>query len=380
MIERYLQKDIALKFFKSKAIILLGPRQTGKTTLIKKILEPYMSDSLILDGDNPIVRNLLENADLNRLNQIIGKNKIVFIDEAQRITNIGITSKIIVDQLPDIQLILSGSSSFELTQLMHEPLTGRKWAYNLWPISWQEWQMHVGFVDAHKDLENRLVFGFYPDVLNHSTEQERVLRELAESYLYKDVLMFGNIKKPKEIQKLLQALSFQIGSEVSYNELSEMSGLDPKTVNTYISILEDAFVIFRLPAFSRNLRNEIKKSRKIYFYDNGIRNAIIGQFQNFSIRNDIGALWENFLVSERLKYLHYNNIYSNTYFWRTTQQQEIDYLEEYNGKIDAYEFKLNPNKKPKFSKSFTNSYKSSTSVINKDNFREFLFPSSHTTT
>ncbi len=372
MIKRLLEPQIVEKLFKKKAIVVSGPRQTGKTTLIKKVLSQRPEPVLYIDGDSPVTYRLLSRPSPSQLKQIIANHKIVFIDEAQRIPDIGITCKIIIDSFPDVQLIISGSSSFELTQKMHEPLTGRQWTYHLYPMSWKEWQDEIGYLQAEESLENRLVFGFYPDVLNHSQEEKRVLKELTESYLYKDVLLYANLKKAEEIQKLLQALSYQVGHEVSYSELSEITGLDPKTVDKYITVLEQAFVVFRLGAFSRNLRNEIKKSRKIYFYDNGVRNAVIGQFQNFQIRNDKGALWENFLVSERLKWLSYNHIYANTYFWRTTQQQEIDYIEERNGKIAAYEFKLNPKKKFKFSVTFTKEYQSENTVINRENFRDFV--------
>ncbi len=372
MIIRQITSQIEEKFFKGKAIFILGPRQTGKTTLIRNLLKGRPEPVLFLDGDNPLTLRILNRPGLVQLKQIIGTHKIVFIDEAQRIPDIGITSKILIDNLPDIQLIITGSSAFELTQKMHEPLTGRIWKYYLYPISWSEWEKYSGYLQAEETLEKRLVFGFYPDVINNPFDEERILRELTDSYLYKDVLLYANLKKTNEIQKLLQALAFQVGSEVSFKELSETTGLDNKTVDKYISVLEQAYVVFRLGSFSRNLRNELKKSRKIYFYDNGIRNAIIGQLQNFQLRNDTGALWENFLVSERLKWLKYNSIYANTFFWRTAQQQEIDYIEEINGRITAYEFKLNPKRQVKFSSTFIKTYNAEIKAINRDNFREFV--------
>ena len=271
-----------------------------------------------------------------------------------------------------MQLILSGSSSFDLYSKANEPLTGRKWTFNLWPVSWEEWQNHVGYVKAEQDVENRLVFGFYPDVLNHEENPEQVLAELAESYLYKDILMFEGLKKPTAIKKLLQALAFQVGSEVSLQELGQTIGIDPKTVNVYIDILEKAYIIFRLTPISRNLRNEIKAKNKVYFCDNGIRNAVIGQLQPLAIRQDIGILWENFMVSERVKQISINNYLRNYYFWRTTQQQEVDYIEEVNGEFFAYEFKWSEKKKIKFPKTFSNNYKSVDKGINKSNFREFV--------
>lgn len=372
MIIRELEDQIKHRLFSGKAIILLGPRQTGKTTLLKMILKDHSDVSIYLNGDDPTIIQLLKRPNTQQLKQLIANSKIVFIDEAQRIPEIGLTSKLIIDQFKSVQLILSGSSAFELSQEMHEPLTGRKWTYKLWPVSWGEWENHIGFLEAEQDLENRLIYGFYPDVLNYRSESKVILKELAESYLYKDILMFGNIKKPTEIQKLLQALAFQIGNEVSMNELSETVGIDSKTVAKYIDILEKTYVIFRLDSFSRNLRNEIKKNKKIYFVDNGIRNAIIGQMQPLALRNDIGSLWENFLISERLKILNYSNTFANSYFWRTRQQQEIDYIEESEGKIYAFEFKWSEKRKVKISKTFTNTYNSQNKIIHRKNFRDFL--------
>lgn len=371
MIKRILENSISDKMHKGKAIILVGPRQVGKTTLLKGILQS-ISNVLILNGDDPTTQRILNRPNQMQLKQIVGNNKIVFIDEAQRINEIGITAKLMVDEFPDVQLIMTGSSAFELSQQTHEPLTGRKWSFNLWPISWQEWQEHIGFIQSEQDLENRLVLGFYPDVLNDQNNSTRVLLELADSYLYKDVLIYGNLKKPEEIQKLLQAISYQIGNEVSLRELGEIVGIDPKTAERYIGILEKAFIIFRLSPFSRNLRNEIKSNRKIYFYDNGIRNAIIGQLQPLSARQDIGQLWENFLISERFKRLNYSGLLHNKYFWRTAQQQEVDYVEERNGNLYGYEFKWSEKRKFSFPKTFTTTYNSENLLVNRENFRDFL--------
>jgi len=373
MIERTLKEQICNRFFSGKAILVTGPRQAGKTTLIKNILIER-KDVLFLDGDDPAIMKLLDRPNTEQLKQIIGTYKIVFVDESQRINEIGLTAKIIVDQMPEVQLILSGSSSFDLMNQTHEPLTGRKWTFSLWPVSWIEWQSHTGYVKAEQDLENRLVFGFYPDVLVHALDQEIILKELTESYLYKDVLIYANIKKPDSIQKLVQALAWQVGNEVVYSEVAEICGLDPKTVASYIEILEKAYVVFRLPSFSRNLRNEIKSGRKVYFYDNGVRNTVIGQLQPLALRKDIGALWENFLVSERRKYLNYSRSGCNTYFWRTKQQQEVDYVEEENGKIYGFEFKWSPKQTKRLPLTFSDSYNSIDQCITRENFREFIQP------
>lgn len=371
MIQRLLSERIESKLFQGKAILVSGARQVGKTTLLKAMLEKYPGNILYLDGDDVTIQNLMSRPNTQQLKQIIGNNKIVFLDEAQGIPEIGLTSKIIVDQFKDVQLILSGSSSFELYNKVNEPLTGRKWSFNLWPVSWEEWQNHAGYVKAAQDIENRLVFGFYPDVLLHEENQTLVLSELADSYLYKDILMYEGLKKPAVLKKLLQALAYQVGSEVSLQELAQTVGADPKTVNTYIDILEKAWIVFRLTPLSRNLRNEIKAKNKIYFYDNGIRNAVIRQFQALPIRQDIGILWENFLISERLKQIR-KEIPRNYYFWRTTQQQEVDYVEEVNGKFYGYEFKWNEKKKIKFPLTFTKNYNALNLGINKTNFREFV--------
>jgi len=318
------------------------------------------------------VRRLLDSPNTEQLRQILGNSRLVFIDEAQRIANIGLTAKIIIDQFQEKQLILSGSSSFNLSTTMEEPLTGRKWSYEIFPVSWQEWQDHIGYLKAEQDLDNRLVFGLYPDVLTNRDDQREILRELVESYLYKDVLAYAGLRKPGEIQKLTQALAFQVGQVVVYQEVGQLIGLDPKTIQRYIEILEKAYVLFRVPAFSRNLRNEIKTNRKIYFYDNGIRNAVIGGLQPLQNRNDTGALWENFLMSERRKLLQYHKKNADMYFWRTSQQQEIDYVEEEDGNLSAFEFKWNPKKKARFPKTFQNNYNATSQVITRNNFREFV--------
>jgi hypothetical protein len=374
MIQRFLEEAIRKRLFAGKVIIITGPRQVGKTTLVKQILTER-HDVLFLDGDDPTIIRLLERPNTEQIRQIIGNHNIVFIDESQRIKDIGLTAKIIVDQIPSVQLILSGSSSFELLNYTNEPLTGRKWTFSLWPVSWMEWQNHAGYVKAAQDLENRLVFGFYPDVLVNPLDQEIVLKELTESYLYKDILIFANIKKPDSIQKLLQALAWQVGNEVVYSEVAEICGLDPKTVASYIEILERAGVVFRLPSFSRNLRNEIKTGRKIYFYDNGIRNAVIGQFQVTQLRKDVGILWENFLISERRKWLDYSKSSANQYFWRTKQQQEVDYVELDNSNVYGFEFKWNPKQSKRLPTTFSSSYNSINQCITNENFRGFVNPS-----
>lgn len=370
MIRRTLTKRIDSKIGRGKAILLIGPRQVGKTTLIRSYLKG--EDYVFFDGDDPVTRTLLDTPNTEQIRSLLGAKKIVFIDEAQRINNIGLTMKIMVDQFKEVQLWISGSSSFSLFNELNEPLTGRKWEYELFPISWEELEEELGQQTAERQLEDRLVFGMYPDVINHPGEEVEILQNLTSSYLYKDVLAHTGIRKPDVLDKLVRALALQVGSEVNYNELSRLIGVDRNTIEKYISILEKGYVIFRLPSYSRNVRNEIKKGRKIYFYDNGIRNMVIGSMNKLPLRADVGALWENFLIAERIKQNKYKFTLARPYFWRTTQQQEIDYIEEVGPSLKAYEFKWNPRKKAKLSKTFMKEYDADGFVISRDNFRTFV--------
>lgn len=372
MIKRTLSQKLAAHFFKGKAIILLGPRQVGKTTLIKDLLSS--EEYLFLNGDDPAVRNMLEGASTTKLQTIIGKHRIVFIDEAQRIADIGITLKLITDQFKNVQLLVSGSSALEINNNTQESLTGRKFEYHLYPISWQELEENLGYVETSNQLEERLVYGMYPDVINNRSNAYEVLKQLASSYLYKDVLSLAGIRKPELLEKLLKALALQLGNEVSYNELANLLGIDKITVSRYIDILEKSFIIFQLNSFSSNQRNEIKNNRKIYFYDNGIRNMIINNVNPLELRADKGALWENFLIAERIKIQAYHALYSNNYFWRTIQKQEIDFIEEFSGKIKAYEFKWRSGGRNKIPRTFLEKYHAEGTVIDKENFRTFVIP------
>lgn len=372
MIRRLLEQKIRERLFKGKAIILTGPRQTGKTTLLRQIFDE-MRDVLWLDGDDTETRILLEEVSIAKWSRIIKNAQVVVVDEAQRVRDIGIKLKLVTDHFPGVQLVASGSSALELANQINEPLTGRKWHYQLFPLSYEELETHHGFVAENRLLPDRLVYGSYPDVVSHPEEARDTLNQLADSFLYKDVLMWERIKKPEKLMKLLQALAFQLGQEVSYHELGQITDLDNQTVENYITLLEQMFIIFRLPPLSRNLRKELKTKRKIYFYDNGIRNALIAQYQPLALRQDVGALWENWFISERKKWLHYHSMYANTYFWRTQDQQEIDYVEERDGYFWAYELKWNPKAKASFSKTFLDAYpQHHTCVVHKDNFFEFL--------
>jgi predicted AAA+ superfamily ATPase len=309
----------------------------------------------------------------SRLKNIFQDKKNVIIDEAQLIPEIGITLKLISDQLKEVQLFVSGSSSIDLTSQINEPLTGRKLEYQMYPVSFAEMVKHHGLLEEKRQLPHRLIFGSYPEIITSPGSEVLLLKNIAGSYLFKDILSFGEIKKPVVLEKLLKALALQVGNEVSFNELSQIVGADKETVEKYIDLLEKAFIVFRLNALNRNVRNEIKKGKKIYFIDNGIRNAVIGNFMFWENRLDKGALWENYLVSERIKLLNYNGFYGSYYFWRTTQQQEIDFIEEQDGKFKVFEFKLNPKKQTKLSVTFKNAYLADEcQTISLQNVEEFL--------
>ncbi len=372
MINRILLNNISQKLFKNKAIILLGPRQVGKTTILKQLAKQN-KNVFWINADNIEDRELMAQPSAARLKALLGTYSIVIIDEAQRIKDIGVKLKLITDELQDVQLIATGSSSFELSNSINESLTGRKYEYQMLPLSFDELVNNSNLLDELKMLNHRLIYGSYPDVINNTGNEKEILQQLTNSYLYKDILEWNRIKKSDKLIKLLQAISFQVGNQVSYHELGQIVGLNSETVESYINLLEQSFVIFRLSSFSRNLRNELKKSHKIYFYDNGVRNALIANYNPINLRNDIGALWENYLISERIKYCEYNHIYSNKYFWRTHSGQEIDYIEEREGKLFAYEFKWNPNKNIKTPIAFKKAYFDyEFKVINKENYEIFI--------
>ena len=370
---RSIESDIQNRLFSGKAIIVYGPRQSGKTTMIKYLIEPHSSDTLWLNGDSPDIRSMLENVTVTKWKAILGHKKIIVIDEAQRIANIGLSMKLLVDELPEIQLIATGSSAFELADKTAEPLTGRKFEYYLLPLSFTEMCAAHGLLEEKRSLEQRMLYGSYPEIVSKPHDAQTLLSSLAGSYLYKDLLMLENIKKPQLLDKLIRAVALQIGSEVSTSEIAKLIGADNKTVDKYIDLLEKAYVIFTLPAFSRNARKEIRKGRKIFFYDLGIRNAVLGNFVPLSSRTDIGGLWENYLILERIK-LQCNQAFPpRHYFWRTTDQKEVDYLEESNDILNAWEFKWNKNSKGKIPLTFTNTYpKAQTAVITSENYDDFL--------
>lgn len=370
MITRTITQNLIADCDNKKAIVVIGPRQVGKTTLIQKIVEG--KKTLFLNGDDPQTRLQLATANSQFLLQLVTDYDTIVIDEAQRIENVGVAVKMLIDAKLNKQFILTGSSSLDLGNKINEPLTGRKWEHQLFPLSWSEIKNHYSFANAYARLEEFLIYGMYPEVVTEANKQKRLL-QLSGSYLYQDILELVNIKKPDLLMKLLNALALQLGGEVSYNELAKILGVDRMTVINYIDLLEKVYVIFRLHPFSTNQRNEITAKPKIYFYDNGIRNAIIGQFNPLQSRQDVGALFENFFISEKMKQLNYKGFYGKTHYWRNMQQAEIDFIEINEGEILAYEIKYNPNKKVNFTKSFTEKYHpKETLVVNKDNFWEYL--------
>ena len=373
MVIREIQSSIEEKLFTGKIIVIYGARQVGKTTLIQKIGEKYSDKHIYLNCDEPDIRELLADATSTRLKNLVGQKTLVLIDEAQRVKNIGITLKLFADQMKDIQVIATGSSAFELSNEINEPLTGRKYEYTLYPFSMRELSNEFGWLETNRLLEERILYGMYPEIVLNPGEKKNLLKEITRSYLYKDLLSYQGIRKPEILEKLLIALASQIGSEVSFNELAGTIGIDKDTISKYLNVLEKAFVIFRLLPFSRNIRTEITKMRKIYFFDTGIRNALISNFNSLTSRNDKGALWENFLISEKLKMNFAINSDVKAYFWRSSQQQEIDYIEERESGLYVYEFSFNVNKKKKIPLTFSRAYNFKESeIINSKNYGSFL--------
>lgn len=344
LIKRHLQDPIEDRCFQRKAILLYGPRRSGKTTLCKGLLEKYAGAKYFL-CDNPDVKEGLSNKTATQLRHFIGETPLVILDEAQNIPNIGISLKLLVDTYPQLQIIATGSSSFELANHAVEPLTGRKYEFELFPFSYEEIEENQGVLKTKRNLERMMIYGMYPDIYLHPEGQaQELIEEIKSSYLFKDILAYQTIRNSEALTKLLQMLALQISQEVSYSELSKKIGIDIKTIQHYVDLLEKIFVIKRLPALSRNARNEVTKSRKFYFYDLGIRNALIRNFNPLDIRQDTGALWENFCVMEKIKSLSNQRQFANFYFWRTWQQQEVDFIVEKDGKMQAFEFKWSKRK------------------------------------
>ncbi len=372
MIKRVIKNSIQADYRREKVIVLLGARQVGKTTLLSELQEGA-NKVLSLNCDNVDDVLLLESKTSTELKYLLSSYDLVFIDEAERVKNIEKKKKMIGDLKLKTQVVVTGSSSFDMANEVNEPATGRLIEYNLYPFSLSELAIETSEREEKRLLETRMVYGLYPEVVTEPGDAKRILMGLTNNYLYKDLFMYRGIKKPDLIQKLVRALALQLGNEVSYNELSSLLGVDRGTIETYINLLEKCFVVFRLDSFSRNLRNEIKKGKKIYFYDNGIRNAVLSNFAPLELRNDTGALWENLMVSERVKRNSYLGDFAQLFFWRTHEQQEIDLVEEQDGVLRTFEFKWNDKVKVKRPKSFVDAYPNSTyEVVTPENYWNFI--------
>jgi len=373
-IKRYYENDLLNDSVKGKITVIYGPRQVGKTSLVNKALEKTSLKIFRGSGEDFDLRDILESQRLSVLKNAFSGYDILFIDEAQFVRKIGLILKLIIDSMPKLRVIATGSSSFELSGMISEPLTGRMNVKFLFPISILELNNCHGGAFILQQLENLLIYGLYPEVLNTGKKEEKIdiLHSLRDSYLFKDILALENIRNPEKLISLLRLIAFQIGSEVSLNELSNSLNIANKTVERYLDLLEKTFVIKKISGFSRNLRSEVTKTCRYYFWDNGIRNSVINNFNMINARNDIGALWENFLVMERLKKQNYMKIYSNNYFWRTYNKSEVDFVEERDGRLFGYEFKWGK-KVPKAPKKWVETYENSEYiVINKDNFFDFV--------
>ena len=356
-----------------KAIVIMGARQVGKSTLLHEIFDTR-EDVLWMYGDDIDVQTFFRDITSARLRLFLEKKKFLIIDEAQRIPDIGLKIKLITDQIPEVQVVVTGSSSFELASRVNESLTGRKREFQMFPLSFKEMAESTDVLTEQRLIPHRLVYGYYPEVVTSVGDEREVLRELASSYLYKDILQLDGVTKPDKLVTLMQALALQIGNIVSYRELSQLVGIDAKTVERYLDLLEKSYIVYRLGSFSRNLRNELKNGKKIYFYDIGIRNAVIGDFRAVKLRNDVGALWENFVLSERIKQIAYTRSFAHVRFWRTAEQKEIDVIEESDGQLSAIEIKWNSAKaNTKVPAKFSEAYPDATfKVITPDNVAEYI--------
>lgn len=377
-IQRFLLPQLEERVKPGQVAVVYGPRRVGKTTLVKEYLDAYQGKYLFLNADELASREALESQDAKKLGELVNGFDLLVIDEAQRVREIGLNLKIIVDTYPQLSVIATGSASFDLANKINEPLTGRKSTLTLFPISFEELVSELGAFETKKQLERWVVWGGYPTSVTTESvkERERLLGELVGSYLYKDVLELDDVKRADKIVDLLRLIAFQIGKEVSLAELASNLALNRETVERYLDLLEKVFVIFRVSGFSRNLRKEVVKNHRYYFYDNGVRNSLIQNFNALNLRDDVGQLWENYLVSERMKTNHYHNRLVNSYFWRTYDQKEIDLVEEVGGQLLGFEFKWKQGKlNASTVKEFTNTYpNASVQSVTSEDFDSFLMP------
>lgn len=375
LIKRIIEDQVLKSLTPNKVIILLGPRRVGKTILIKQVIEKLEEPYLLLNGEDFTVLEILARRSVQNYKNILGDKRVLLIDEAQKIPEIGKILKLMIDEIEGLKILVTGSSAFDIDKFTGEPLTGRKKTYNLLSLSEQELDQVENIIEKKDNLRLRLIYGNYPELLhlNDLEDKSEYLKEIVNSYLLKDILAFENIRNSDKILNLLRLIAFQIGGPVSNTELGGALGMSKNTVEKYLDLLSKVFVLHRVGGFSRNLRKEISKSNRWYFYDNGLRNILIANINPIELRDDIGKLWENYVISERLKYQRYNKMVVNNYFWRTYDKQELDWLEEREGKLFAYEFKWSPKRKPKAPAGWTKNYPDSEfKVINRDNYLEWV--------
>lgn len=375
LIKRIIENQVLKSLTPNKVIILLGPRRVGKTILIKQVIEKLEEPYLLLNGEDFSVLEILARRSVQNYKNILGDKRVLLIDEAQKIPEIGKILKLMIDEIEGLKILVTGSSAFDIDKYTGEPLTGRKKTYNLLSLSEQELDQVESIIEKKDNLRLRLIYGNYPELLhlNNLEDKSEYLKEIVNSYLLKDILAFEKIRNSDKILNLLRLIAFQIGGPVSNTELGGALGMSKNTVEKYLDLLSKVFVLHRVGGFSRNLRKEISKSNRWYFYDNGLRNILIANMNPIELRDDIGKLWENYVISERLKYQRYNKMVVNNYFWRTYDKQELDWLEEREGKLFAYEFKWSPKRKPKAPTGWTKNYPNTEfKVINRDNYLEWV--------
>jgi uncharacterized protein len=373
-IHRKLQDRIESRIQAGKVIVIAGARRTGKTVLLKEIMKNFEGAYLYLNGEDYTTALILQNKGIEEYKNLVGNNKYLIIDEAQKIENIGQILKLMIDEIEGLHIIITGSSAFDLSNNTGEPLTGRKYTFQLHPVAQCELMAYENQIETESLIENRLIYGSYPEILSISDNQQKsdYLTELINSYLLKDILTLDSIKNSAKLVNILRLLAFQVGNVVSVNELAQNVGLNKLTVERYLDLLTKVFVIYRIEGYSRNLRKEISKSPRYYFWDNGIRNTLVANFNPLALRNDVGQLWENYIISERIKLQHYQGWLSNNYFWRTYDQQEIDWIEERDGNLFAFEMKYQK-KNVKAPGAWTSNYPgASFNVISRENYVQFI--------
>lgn len=376
-INRAVENRLLKKMLPNKVIILYGPRRIGKTVFLQRLIKKLKVPVLVLNGEDMDTVEVLSIRRVEHYKRLLGNHKILIIDEAQKIPGIGMILKLMIDEIKGLKILVTGSSTFDLSNNLGEPLTGRSFTIQMFPLSQAEFSQKENLIITKARLEERLIYGNYPELIQYKSNEEKAdyLKDLVSSYLLKDILEYENLKASDKMLKLLRLIAFQIGKEVSLQELGQQLEMSKNTVEKYLDLLSKVFVIYRLPGFARNLRTEIVKTSKWYFYDNGIRNTLVSNFNPIVLRNDIGELWENYILSERIKYQSYKGLTVNNYFWRTYQKQEIDWIEERSGKLYAYEMKWNENKKVKVPSAWEKEYPGSTfKVINRENYLDWINP------